>query len=399
MSVEYQIVLGTGAAGWKIAERSGQVARAFGLRPTEERPPALPLTGAFRTNDLSAVKEAVAEAAAGISSFGFLIEGACVVRGTAGWRVAAGEGLAVWLSAVSAQVPAIMPDELIIPFARGLSWRQAAAIRAGMQFSPGLFDRLVLRAAGGSGPFHHRGPLLLPVDGLRLAIVQNGAPVAVFDLPTQEWLEGREMSDRERWRRTLAAWRSSRQNGREQDGGHQVFVASDLHLGHRNIIRYCARPFPAWETGEMDEALIEEWNRTVMPGDRVFFLGDLTRNLKEAENRAYLGRLNGVISCIRGNHDTDLKHAADSQELVHGGVRFLLIHDPARAPEDFNGWVVHGHTHNNDLCHYPFFDPAARRINVSVEVTGYRPVSLAMLARMAAQGGGERVLVGEYERP
>lgn len=33
-----------------------------------------------------------------------------------------------------------------------------------------------------------------------------------------------------------------------------TFFTSDLHLGHRNIIRLCGRPFASLE--EMDEALI-----------------------------------------------------------------------------------------------------------------------------------------------
>lgn len=405
MPEEYCIVLGTGAAGWKAGERSTQVAAAFGLKPVEERLPVLPLTGVFRAGNLSGMKDAVAEAAAGLSSCRFLIDGVSVRKAddgwTAGWRVVPGKDLIEWLSAVRSRMPPVMAENLMVPFARGLSWRQAVAVRAGLQFSPGPVDRVLLRVAGGSGPFHHRGPLLLPVDGLRLAIVQNGVAVAAFDLPGQEWLDGEGIADRERWRRTLEVWRGTHLHGipAEAEDGHRVFVTSDLHLGHRNIIKYCARPFPAWETTEMDEALIANWNRTVRPGDRVFFLGDLTRNMAPAENQAYLRRLNGVIGCIRGNHDTGLKNAGNSQEITYGAVRFLLVHDPADAPADYDGWVIHGHTHNNDLRHYPFFDPVHRRINVSVEVTGFLPVNLGMLALMAAQNNGQSVLVYEPMRP
>ena len=38
-----------------------------------------------------------------------------------------------------------------------------------------------------------------------------------------------------------------------------TFFTSDLHLGHRNIIRLCGRPFASLE--EMDETLIRRWNR------------------------------------------------------------------------------------------------------------------------------------------
>ena len=62
--------------------------------------------------------------------------------------------------------------------------------------------------------------------------------------------------------------------------------------------------------------------------------------------------------------------------LDYGGFRFLLVHDPADCRSAFDGWVIHGHHHNNDLRHYPFIDFEHRRINVSAEVIGYIPVNL-----------------------
>ena len=48
-----------------------------------------------------------------------------------------------------------------------------------------------------------------------------------------------------------------------------------------------------------------------------------------------------------------------------------------RMPQkDFDGWVIHGHHHNNNLRWYPFINFELRRINVSAEVLGYIPVNL-----------------------
>ena len=56
-----------------------------------------------------------------------------------------------------------------------------------------------------------------------------------------------------------------------------------------------------------------------------------------------------------------------------------MVHDPDDAPPAFDGWVVHGHLHDSDLRRFPFFDPASRRINVSVETAGYAPVPLSQI--------------------
>ena len=47
-----------------------------------------------------------------------------------------------------------------------------------------------------------------------------------------------------------------------------LFV-SDLHLGHKNIVDLCNRPFK--DVDEMDSALIEKWNRKVKKNDLGFY--------------------------------------------------------------------------------------------------------------------------------
>lgn len=50
------------------------------------------------------------------------------------------------------------------------------------------------------------------------------------------------------------------------------WFTSDTHFDHANVIEYCKRPFSNVE--EMNEAMIRNWNKRVMPEDTIFHLGD-----------------------------------------------------------------------------------------------------------------------------
>lgn len=79
-----------------------------------------------------------------------------------------------------------------------------------------------------------------------------------------------------------------------------TFFTSDTHFGHANIIRFCNRPFQNVE--EMNEVLIENWNKVVSKDDTVFHLGDFAFGGSSVWN-SIIPRLNGHINLIIGNHD------------------------------------------------------------------------------------------------
>ena len=63
----------------------------------------------------------------------------------------------------------------------------------------------------------------------------------------------------------------------------KIWVTSDTHFGHANIIKYCNRPFP--DPAIMDKAIIDRHNEVVKPEDTVIHIGDFTlRSKREAEN-------------------------------------------------------------------------------------------------------------------
>ena len=47
----------------------------------------------------------------------------------------------------------------------------------------------------------------------------------------------------------------------------RIFVTSDTHFSHVNIIKYCNRPYASVE--EMNNALIDNWNSVVKNDDLV----------------------------------------------------------------------------------------------------------------------------------
>ena len=162
----------------------------------------------------------------------------------------------------------------------------------------------------------------------------------------------------------------------------RVFIISDLHLDHTNIIKYCKRPFS--NAAAMNRALVSNWNNTIRNKDTVYYLGDLAFGRGSRSTDFWIKRLNGRIFFIKGNHDkSDKIKFHDNHILEHKGHRIFLIHDPEQVPKDWDGWVIHGHLHNNKcvLGKCPFIDRKKKRINVSVELTGYRPVDMDELIK------------------
>lgn len=76
-----------------------------------------------------------------------------------------------------------------------------------------------------------------------------------------------------------------------------VFILSDTHWGHANILKYTTRPFK--DVNHMDEELIRRWNARVTNQDTVYHLGDFSFGNPDK----YIPRLNGKIFLVPGNHD------------------------------------------------------------------------------------------------
>ncbi len=155
----------------------------------------------------------------------------------------------------------------------------------------------------------------------------------------------------------------------------RIFVTSDLHLDHANIIKYCKRPF--LNIKDMNKTLIDNWNNTISNKDTVYFLGDLVYGKSSKSINYWLKQLNGKIIFIKGNHDRSNKlKFHETYILKYGGYKFFLSHEPEQVPKNWDGWAICGHHHNNNLEKYPFIDKKNKRINISTELTKFRPVDM-----------------------
>jgi calcineurin-like phosphoesterase family protein len=183
--------------------------------------------------------------------------------------------------------------------------------------------------------------------------------------------------------------------------GGGTWVASDPHFSHANILKFERSPGVPLrdfkDVTEMNETMIDNWNRTVKDGDRVYLLGDVAFHPKVFEQ--IIPRLKGRIVLVPGNHEPPKMrkyfHLFDDVRgyVVKKGV--IMSHIPIH-PGSLSRWKIniHGHLHaNNVLTEAPFRDscgnimsgfepievPDPRYVNVSMEQIDFTPKSLSKI--------------------
>ena len=104
-----------------------------------------------------------------------------------------------------------------------------------------------------------------------------------------------------------------------------IYLISDTHFYHHNIIEYDKRPFK--DVQQMNKVIIDRWNEVVAPWDIVYHLGDFGLGLVELL-REILISLNGHVTLIRGNHDDSLAKLEDMG--LHLGMRVPPPPQPVR---------------------------------------------------------------------
>ncbi len=168
------------------------------------------------------------------------------------------------------------------------------------------------------------------------------------------------------------------------------YYISDMHFGHKSILKLCERPFSSVE--EMDEAIIENWNKRVKCNDTIYILGDIAWEKSKAP--FYLSRLSGRKILVRGNHDAVWDEGADAyfkgvysyHEIFADGHPLTLCHYPMlewkgsrKTGSKKLGYLVFGHIHaKKDALYHPLFT-AYNALNAGVDINGFTPVTFAEL--------------------
>ncbi len=218
---------------------------------------------------------------------------------------------------------------------------------------------------------------------LRITIIKNQRILAEYDLIQKKLLNRTQSLDKEIHKKTIKKLEKIRETTDRKFvdiTNQEIYFISDTHFDHKNIIRYCNRPFDS--TRQMNQTLVKNRHSSVNDNVQVFFLGDMSYGKDRRPINYWLGKLTGKISYIRGNHDKDIINRAtvihSHYGIKYNNYKFLLMHDPYR-PNGYDGWIIHGDKHNNNLKEYPFINQKNKTVNVCAELVDYTPLSLDRL--------------------
>ena len=179
--------------------------------------------------------------------------------------------------------------------------------------------------------------------------------------------------------------------------GQKIFFTSDPHYGHRNILKFCERPYA--NTNEMEIDLIAKWNSVVSNNDIAVILGDIVWFDGRTNTQRILEQLNGKeIHIIPGNHDkiSNFEYLSD-RFIIHDSIVTFFIKTNSGIKEVFachfpmatwphherNAIHVFGHIHSgphsNNAVDVPGKDlilKFGKCYDVGVDNNNYTPIEL-----------------------
>lgn len=170
-----------------------------------------------------------------------------------------------------------------------------------------------------------------------------------------------------------------------------LYFTSDLHFGHEGVLRH-RELFSTVE--EMDEVLIENWNKTVKRNDIVVITGDMFyRNKRPACE--YLEILKGRKILVKGNHDSNwmkkyddnlisryFEFTGDMYTMKKNGEKLRFCHYPMISWDSsrYGSLLVCGHIHGKKTgMEAELFKSVPYAFNAGVDINGFSPVTIDKL--------------------
>ena len=155
-----------------------------------------------------------------------------------------------------------------------------------------------------------------------------------------------------------------------------MFFTADNHFNHTNMIMHENRPFNCVE--EMNEIMIDKWNKKVGRKDSIYIVGDFIWSNPDK----IIPRLNGKKHLIKGNHDKQIKQhyfewVKDYYELKYNNTIVVLSHYPIFRwnRSHYGSYHFYGHVHSNKSSN-DFMSGLGNAYNVGVDVNNYEPVAI-----------------------
>lgn len=155
-----------------------------------------------------------------------------------------------------------------------------------------------------------------------------------------------------------------------------IYITSDLHFDHANILRFCPDTRPFKSVQDMNEFIISHWNSIVNDDDIIIHLGDFC--FKGADvTESFLSRLNGQKIMIHGNHDKALRSSipvgkhniiwkGDYLELKINSQKVVLSHYPMLTWNNAHRGAIQCYGH----CHGSLPEQRGRQTDVGYDARG-----------------------------
>lgn len=156
-----------------------------------------------------------------------------------------------------------------------------------------------------------------------------------------------------------------------------IWVTADMHFNHKLIAEL--RGFQS--TKEMDEILLENWNKAVKPGDEIYHLGDFIFGKADVIKK-YRAKLNGKLHIVLGGHDYKngihklgnlFSSVSDLKTIKYFHKRIILCHYSMRVwpGSHHNTYHLFGHSHGGlDGLN------TGKSFDIGVDCWDYKPVHI-----------------------